>query len=175
MEPEAMILVFWIFSFKPTFSLSSFAFIKRIFSLLHFQGGVICIFEVIDISPGNLDSSLCFIQPSISKHDMLNKQGDNIQPLCTPSQIFPGGSEVIASACNVGVLGSIPGLGRSPGRGRGNPLQYSRLENPMGRGAWWATVHGVTESWTRLSDSARTDILCFWMSFFMYMSKLHHF
>ena len=46
--------------------------------------------------------------------------------------------------------GSIPGLGRSPGEGNGNPLQYSCLENPMDRGAWWATVHGVTKSWTWL-------------------------
>ena len=43
---------------------------------------------------------------------------------------------------------SIPGLGRSPGGGYGNPLQYSCLENPMDRGAWWATVHGVAKSWT---------------------------
>ena len=48
------------------------------------------------------------------------------------------------SACNTGDLGSIPGLGRSPGEGTGNPLQDSCLENPMDRGAWWATVHGVT-------------------------------
>ena len=48
------------------------------------------------------------------------------------------------SACNVGVLGSIPGLGRSHGEGDGNPLQYSCLENPRDRGAWQATVHGVT-------------------------------
>ena len=47
--------------------------------------------------------------------------------------------------CNVGDLGSIPGLGRSPGEGNGNPLQYSCLENPMDIGAWWARVHGVTE------------------------------
>ena len=47
-----------------------------------------------------------------------------------------------ASACNVGDLGSIPGLGRSPGEGNGNPLQCSCLENPMDGGAWWATVHG---------------------------------
>ena len=47
------------------------------------------------------------------------------------------------SACNVGDLGLIPGLGRSPGEGNGNPLQYSCLENPMDRGAWWATVHGI--------------------------------
>ena len=58
-------------------------------------------------------------------------------------QGFPGGSEVNASACDVGDLGSIPGLGRSPGEGNGNPLQYSCLENPMDGGAWWATVHGL--------------------------------
>ena len=56
------------------------------------------------------------------------------------------GSEVKASACNAEDLGLIPGSGRSPGEGNGNPLQYSCLENPMDRGAWWATVHGVTES-----------------------------
>ena len=59
---------------------------------------------------------------------------------------FPGGSDGKASACNVGDLDSIPGLGRSPGEGNGNPLQYSCLENPMDRGAWQATVHGVAES-----------------------------
>ena len=52
------------------------------------------------------------------------------------------------SACNAGDLGSIPGLRRSPGEGNGNPLQYSCLENPMDRRAWWATVHGVTKIWT---------------------------
>ena len=60
----------------------------------------------------------------------------------------PGGSVGKESACNVGDLGSIPGSGRSPGGGHGNPLQYSCLENPMDRGAWWATVHGVTKSQT---------------------------
>ena len=50
-----------------------------------------------------------------------------------------------ASACNVGDPGSIPGSGRSPGEGNGNPLQYSCLENSMDGGAWWATVHGVTK------------------------------
>ena len=48
--------------------------------------------------------------------------------------------------------GSIPGLGRSPGEGNGNPLQYSCLENFMDRGTWRATVHGIAKSWTRLSD-----------------------
>ena len=52
---------------------------------------------------------------------------------------------------NVGDLGLIPGSGRSPGEGNGNPLQYSCLENPMDRGAWWAIVHGVTKSQTRQS------------------------
>ena len=51
---------------------------------------------------------------------------------------------MVESARNVGDLGSIPGSGRSPGEGNGNPLQYSCLEIPMGRGTWWATVHGVT-------------------------------
>ena len=67
---------------------------------------------------------------------------------------FPGGSEVKASACNAGDSGSIPGSGRSPGEGNGNPLQYSCLENSIDRGTWWATVHGVTKSQTQLSDSA---------------------
>ena len=52
------------------------------------------------------------------------------------------------SACNAGDLGSIPGLERSSEEGNGNPLQYSCLGNPMDRGAWWATVHGVTKSQT---------------------------
>ena len=65
---------------------------------------------------------------------------------------FPGGSEVKASAHNAGDLGSIPGSGRSAGEGNGNPLQYSCLENPTDRGAWWATVHGVEKSRIQLSD-----------------------
>ena len=59
-----------------------------------------------------------------------------------------GGSDGKESACNAGDLGSIPGLGRSPEGGHGNPLQYSCLENHMDRGVWWATVLGVTKSWT---------------------------
>ena len=64
---------------------------------------------------------------------------------------FPGVSNGRESSCSAGDLGSIPGSGRSPGEGNGNPLQYSGLENPMDRGAWQATVHGVTKSWTWLS------------------------
>ena len=66
--------------------------------------------------------------------------------------VFPGGSDGKVSACNAGDPGLIPGLGRSPGEGNGNPLQYSCLENPTDGGAWKATVHGVAKSWTRLSD-----------------------
>ena len=55
------------------------------------------------------------------------------------------------SACSAGDPGSIPGLGKSPGEGNGNPL-YPCLENLMDRGAWWGAVHGVTKSWARLSD-----------------------
>ena len=58
---------------------------------------------------------------------------------------FPDGLDGKESAYNAGDLGSIPGSGRSPGEWHGNPLQYSCLENPMDRGAWWAVVHGVTE------------------------------
>jgi len=68
---------------------------------------------------------------------------------------FPDGSTVKnppASAGDVGDAALIPGLGRSPGKGNGNPLQYSCLGNAMDRGAWWATVYGVAKSWTRLSD-----------------------
>ena len=65
---------------------------------------------------------------------------------------FPGGSDGKASVYNSGDLGSSPGLGRSPGEGNGNPLQYYCLENPMDRGAWSATVYGFTKSRTRLSD-----------------------
>ena len=61
---------------------------------------------------------------------------------------FLGSSNGEESACNVKDLGSIPGLGRSLGEGNGNPLQCSCLENPMDRGAWWATVHGVAKTQT---------------------------
>ena len=68
---------------------------------------------------------------------------------------FPGGSVGKESACDAEDLSSIPGLGRSPGGGPGNPLQYSCLENPMDRGAWRAAVHGFEKSRTWLSDLAQ--------------------
>ena len=58
---------------------------------------------------------------------------------------FPGGSVVENPPVNAGYTGSVPGSGRSPGEGNGNPLQYSWLGNPMDRRAWWVTVHGVAK------------------------------
>ena len=72
--------------------------------------------------------------------------------------ICSGFSDGKESACNAGDLGSISGSGRPPGGGYGTPLQYSCLENPMDRGAWRVTVHGVTKSRTRLSDSAQHNV-----------------
>ena len=65
---------------------------------------------------------------------------------------FPDDSDGKESACNAGNLGSVPELGRSSGEGNGYPTWYSCLENFMDRGAWQAIVHGVTETWTQLSD-----------------------
>ena len=72
---------------------------------------------------------------------------------------FPGGSDSKESACNArdtGDMGLIPGWGRSPGGGHGNPLQRSCLENPMDRGSWRAMVHGVTKSRTQLGSYVHT-------------------
>ena len=62
------------------------------------------------------------------------------------------GKESDYNAGDTGDLSSIPGLGRSPGEGNGNPLQYSCLGNAMDRGAWWATVHGMAKNWTQLKN-----------------------
>ena len=86
---------------------------------------------------------------------------------------FLGGSEVKASACNAGDLGLIPGLGEDiPGEGNGNPLQYCCLENPMDGGTWWATVHGVSKSRTRLSDLTFTFFTSEWHCKFFSL-KIH--
>ena len=68
---------------------------------------------------------------------------------------FQGGSDGKESAHREGDTGSIPGLERFPGEGHGNPLQYSYLEKSMDRGAWWATVHGVTKESDIMTDQAR--------------------
>ena len=77
---------------------------------------------------------------------------------------FPGGSDGKESSCNVGNLGSVPGLGRSPGEGNGYPLQCSGLENPME-----CMVHGVAKSWAQLSDLQFTS----YMYIFVYMYSLY--
>ena len=64
---------------------------------------------------------------------------------CHSIEGFPGGSVVKNLPANAEDVGSVPGSGRSPGEGNGNPLKYSCLGNPMDRGAWWATVHGVAK------------------------------
>ena len=76
---------------------------------------------------------------------------------------FPGGSVVETLTANVGDtrdLGLIPGLGRSPGAGNGKSLQYSCLGNPTDRVAWWAPIHGVAKSRTRLSSTTTTTAGC---------------
>ena len=72
---------------------------------------------------------------------------------------FPSGSDSKESAYSAGYLGSIPGLGRFPREGNGNPLQYSCLENSMDRGTWQGTVHGIEKSWTRLSKIMLREFL----------------
>ena len=78
---------------------------------------------------------------------------------CVGEEFVSDGTE---SACNAGDLGSVPGSGRSPGGGNGNPLQYPCLENPTDRGAWWATVHGVTE--LDMTKCTHTAIVCVYKS-----------
>ena len=72
------------------------------------------------------------------------------------NRVGSAGKESVYNAGDTGSVGLIPGSGRAPGGGNGNPLQYSFLKNPMNRGAWWAIVHGVAKSWTWLSMN--TDI-----------------
>ena len=86
--------------------------------------------------------SLCCLLLLVSKY-LLHSE---IEPVSLALVSFPSRSDGKTSACNAGDLGSIPGSGRSPGEGNGNPLQYSCLEKSMDRGAWQATVHGITES-----------------------------
>ena len=70
-------------------------------------------------------------------------------------------------------MDSISGLGRSPGGGHGNPLQYSCLENPMDRGAWWATVHGVAKSQSRLMVTEHITHLIINSTIYIYMSHIY--
>ena len=92
--------------------------------------------------------------------------------ICFVPSLFPGGSDGKESACNTGDLGLMLELGRSPAEKNSNPLQYSCLENPMERGAWWAAVHGVAKSRTQLkqiSMQAKLNrfVFCFFFSVFV--------
>ena len=78
--------------------------------------------------------------------------------LVIQKKLTGSGSDSKAAACSAGDPGLIPGSGRSPGEGNGNPLQYSCLKNSMDWGAWWATVHGVAKSRTRLNDFTLTSL-----------------
>jgi len=92
------------------------------------------------------------LQKSISHGSMNQGDLDHSPPvnICTNkrSRGFPGGSDSKKFAHSAGDLGLIPGLGRSPGGGHGNPLQYSCLENSTDRGAWQTAIQGVAKSWT---------------------------
>ena len=79
-------------------------------------------------------------------------EGSWDKPNMDSELVFPVGKNLPANAGDKRDAGSIPGLGRSLGGGHGNPLQYSCLENHMDREAWWATVHGVTKSWTWVTE-----------------------
>ena len=83
---------------------------------------------------------------------MWNLKSNTIECIHKTGMGFPGGSDCKESACNVGGFSLIPGLGRFPEEENDCPLQYSCMDNPMDRGAWWATVHGIAKSKTRLSD-----------------------
>ena len=140
---DVMIFIFWMLSFKPTFSFSSFTFIKRLFS-------------------SSLLSAIRVVSSAYLR--LLIFLPEVLIPACASSsvafhmiysayRIFPGGTDGKVSAYNAGDLGLIPGSGRSPGEGNGNPLQYSCLENPMDGGTW---LDYSPKSRTRLSDFTLT-------------------
>ena len=89
---------------------------------------------------------------SLGREDPLEKGMANHASILWASQVAQVVKNPPVNAEDIGDKGSIPGSGRSPGRQHGNPLQHSCLEYPMDRGAWWATVHGVTKSQTQLSN-----------------------
>ena len=92
----------------------------------------------------------CWFSLSLSECKKRKEKSD-LNIMVPPEGDFSGGSVVKNPLANAGDAGSIPGSGRSPGEGNGNPLQHFCLENPMDRGAWWAAAHGVANSRTRLS------------------------
>ena len=97
---------------------------------------------------------LAFILQAKGKHQNAREEtsSDQLIWLLLSISCFPGDIVVKNLPLNAGEAGPIPGFGRSPGVGNGNPLQYSCLENSINRGIWWATVHGVAKSWTQLGE-----------------------
>ena len=91
------------------------------------------------------------LSPSHAQRIPLVKQNLSEITSYTSPMKFLGGPDGKESACNVGDPSSVPGSGRSPGEGNGNPFPYSCLENSMGRGTWQAPVHGVAKNWMQLS------------------------
>ena len=96
--------------------------------------------------------SLFLHSKKLSFISFLSRSKKKIKSCCVPKTSFPRGSDSKESACDVGDLGSIHGLGRSPGGGHGNPLQYSCLDNPMDRGTWQTAAHGA-DTTERLSTA----------------------
>ena len=96
-----------------------------------------------------------------------------IQILLFCARSFPGGSDGKESVCDVEDPGSIPRLGRSPGEENGYPLQCSCLEDPMDRGARWATVHGVTESDATVATQQAHIILCVLHGLYLYHNNIY--
>ena len=114
--------------------------------------GLLCLFISSTLSPSYVPGT--FLGPggtAMNKMKSLPPLGSHI--VVSKSENIPCSSNGKEYACNAGDPGSIPGSGRSPGVGSGDPLQYACLENSMNRRAWWATVHGVAKSQTRLTHT----------------------
>ena len=132
-------------SFKPAFSLSFFTFIKRLFSSSSLSAIRVvssAYLRLLIFLPAVLIVQLVKNPPAMQFDSWVRNIHWRRDKLST--QVFLGflcGSANKESACNLGDLAPVPGLGRSPGEGNGDLIQYSCLENPMDRGAWWAASH----------------------------------
>ena len=141
-EPGAMILVFWRLSFKP-------ALWKKAFRLHHGIFSSSSCSAIRGVSPAYLRF---LIFPQTISIPACDSSSLAFCLMCHAYKGVPGGSDGKESAYNAGDMGSIPGLGISPGEGNGYLLRYSCLENSTDRGARRATVHGVAKSWTWVSN-----------------------
>ena len=121
--------------------------------------------------PGKWSQCGCTLLPSPDRRERASAKNPWNRPLCTSCNLmlcvyasaFLGGSVAKEPACQCRRRGFNPGLGRSPGERNGNPLQYSCMENPMGRGAWQATIHGAPKSWTGLGDMHPSALHCLFL------------